>query len=351
MAVTQKTLHLTDQLRIDLSNITDRQVRDLVQAWVTAWNQVSPDLNVTLLEMLIAGDQITRAQMLRSERLKKTLVLIRDQLEALASTGATRILGDLNRAIDIAGGAQATIIDSQLPPNAAQILDLQAWSRVDGRAFEAIVKRSTKQISSRFNPLPHEVEAVVKRELIRGYAAGSNPRATAARIMARTENRFNGGLTRAMAIARTETLSAAREGALMGRMQHADVLAGWSWHCELSERSCIACISMDGTVFPNDAPGPDDHVNGRCVAVPQTKSWAELGFDIPEPAPIRVNGEEWFNSLDASVQERILGPRRYAAWSEGRYPTSDWATLHHNPDWRDSWQVSPAPKAGKTAAA
>jgi hypothetical protein len=352
MAYTIQTQRLVARLRADLALITDQEIRDLVSAWVDAWNEIAPDLNTALLEQLLSGDQITRAQLLRSTRLQKVLRVIADHLEALTAQARVRILGDLQTVIETAGGAQASIIDSQLPPNANQLVDLDAWSRIDAAGVEAIVKRTTQNITARTRPLSAEAERAVRRELVRGYASGTNPRATAARILARTQGRFNGGLTRALAIARTETLDASRAAAHLGRLQHADVLAGWSWHCELSERSCVACISMDGQVFPIDAPGPDDHVNGRCTAVPITKTWAELGFDIPEPNPVRIDGAQWFDSLDAAAQQRILGPGRYDAWKAGTYPMANWGHIVPNDGWRPSLQVTrlPVQSGGRTSA-
>lgn len=344
MAITQTTTSLVDRLRAEINAVADQQVRDLVSAWVAAWNEVSPDLNSALLDMLTSSDHVSRTQLLRSQRLLQVLALIRDHLDELATQGQARILGDLNQVIDIAGAAQASILDSQLPAQGRHLVDMAQWTKIDPAAIEAIVKRSTEQITSRFEPLSAEADAAVRRELVRGYAAGTSPRDTAARIVARTEGRFNGGLNRALAIARTETLDASRAGALAGRMQSADVLAGWSWHCELSSRSCTACISMDGTVFPADAVGPNDHVNGRCTAVPVTLSWSDLGFDgIDEPPSVRQSGSEWFDAQPEDTQRSILGPSRYDAWREGRYPMSSWAETRHNDGWRDSVQATRAP--------
>lgn len=343
MAYTNRTRRLVSAVRADLAAITDQQTRDLVAAWVTAWNEVAPDLNAVLVDMLISGDKITRAAMLRSSRLQQVLAIIANHLEQLTGDAHVRIVGDLRQVLDIAGGAQASIIDSQLPPHAGQLVDLQAWSRVDERALEAIVRRSTEQITSRLRPLSREADRAVRAELLRGFSAGSNPRQTAGRVLARAEGRFNGGLTRAMAIARTETLDASRAGGHIGRMQHADVLEGWEWHCELSRRSCPACIAQDGTLHPLDEPGPNDHVNGRCTAVPRTKSWADLGFDIAEPADLRQSGQDWFADQSADVQKSILGPGRYDAWRAGHYPPEAWSQTVHNADWRTSVQVSRTP--------
>ena len=346
MAYTTDTERLVRKVRADLALVTDQQARDLISAWVAAWNEVAPDLQATLLEMLVAGDRVSRAALLRSARLSKVLTLIALKLETLSAEAGVRIVGDLRDVINVAGGAQASVIDSQLPATGRHLDDLVSWTQGNADGVDAIVRRSTEQITSRLLPLSKDAETAVRRELVRGYAAGTNPRATAGRIVARAEGRFNGGLNRALAIARTETLDASRAAAHLGRMQNADMLTGWSWHCELSTRSCIACISMDGQVFPIDTPGPDDHVNGRCTGVPLTKSWADLGFDIPEPAPIRQTGEEWFNQLPVASQREILGPGRYDAWKAGNYPMSDWGHVVHNDGWRPSLQTTRVPQSG-----
>lgn len=343
MAYTDKTRRLAQKVRAEIDTIADQQVRDLVRAWADAWNEVSPDLNATLLDMMTAGEHVTRSQLLRSQRLRKVLDSIAAQLDVLTAEGQARIIGDLHRAIDIAGGAQASIIDSQLPPGAPQLVDLDAWSQIDERGLEAIVRRSTQRIASDLKPLSPAAQRAVRLELIRGFAAGTNPRETARRIVDRTEGRFNGGLHRALTLARTETLDASRAGARAGRMQNADLLSGWEWHCSLGPRTCAACIARDGTIYSLDDPGPEDHPNGRCTALPVTKSWADLGIDIPEPPSIRVSGRDWFADQPPEIQQNILGPSRFNAWKAGDYPPDAWGKTVQNPAWRPALQTTKVP--------
>jgi SPP1 gp7 family putative phage head morphogenesis protein len=344
MAVTAHTLRLQAQIRRDLDKITNRQTRALVAAWADAWDEVAPDLTATLLEMLTAGDQVTRAQLLRSTRLQRALGVIADQLRDLADLTGVTIIGDLQDVIDAAGGAQASVIDSQLPRGSDLLDGLDSWSRVDGRQIEAIVQRSTQQITSRTRPLSSKAYDAVRRELIRGVASGSNPRATAARMVRRAEGGFNGGLTRALNIARTETLDAHRAGAAAGRAQHTDVLAGWTWLAKLDSQTCPSCWAQNGTIHDVTDPGPDDHQQGRCVALPTTKPWSELGFDIPEPPSLLPDSSAVFAGLPAAEQLQILGPTRYAAWKRGDFPMSSWSQRRTTPGWRDSYGVAPAPK-------
>ena len=344
MAITAETLRLQRELRQILDRILDRQTRDLVAAHADAWDEVAPDLTATLLEMLVAGPRVTRAQLLRSQRLRRALAVIKAQLEELAGQAGARIVADLEQVIDTAGAAQASVIDSQLPPNFMTADELAAWSRVDDRQIAAIVSRSTEQITSLMRPIPAEQYQVVRRELIRGVAAGSNPRVTAARIVRRTERRFVGGLNRALVIARTETLDAHREAARLGRGQHADVLGGWTWVSALDARTCPSCWAMHGSVHAVDVFGPDDHQQGRCTAMPTTKSWAELGIDVEEPPSLLPSATDRFEQLDEDTQRSILGQRRFDAWQGGDFPLDSWSVRRSNDGWRDSRVVAAAPQ-------
>jgi SPP1 gp7 family putative phage head morphogenesis protein len=348
MAVTARTLRLQAALQRELNKIVDAQTRDLVEAWVIAWDEVVPDLTATLVEMLTAGDRVTRTQLQRSARLRKVLDLIAAQLQTLAGDAGVRIIGDLQTVIDAAGGAQASVIDSQLPPQSDLLDGLDSWSRVDARQIEAIVRRSTEQITSQLLPLPTQAYDVVRRELIRGVASGSNPKKTAARMVARAEKQFHGGLSlsRALRIARTETLDAHRTAAALAQAEHADVLAGWSWLAKLDTRTCASCWAQHGRVHDLAEPGPLDHPQGRCGRLPVSKSWADLGFDVEEPPSLMPDAADVFEGLSSEEQLEILGPSRYVAWVLGDYPMESWSQRRTADGWRDSFTVSPAPQRG-----
>lgn len=345
MPVTARTLKLQAQLRAELTKVTDSHTRALVAAWVDAWDEISPDLNAALLEQLVAGDRVTTAQLLRSVRLRKALAVIADNLEALAKDAGVLITGDLRGVIDTAGAAQASVIDSQLPPS-TDLVAIDQWSKVDAKQIDAIVKRSTQQITSTLKPLSRETYDVVRRELIRGVASGSNPKATAGRIVKRAEGRFNGGLNRALVIARTETLDAHRTAAALGMSQHTDVLTGWQWQATLDKRTCPSCWSQHGSVHDLKDPGPLDHQQGRCARLPIPKTWADLGFDIQEPASVLPDAADAFTSLSAADQLTILGPTRHAAYVAGDFPMESWSVRKSTPGWRDSYHVAPAPQSG-----
>ena len=346
MAVTAATLRLTARLRKDLLKITNQQDRALTKAWVDAWDLVSTDLEAAVNELIAnaQGGLLSRATILRSRRLQYALQAIAEKLDQLASDAGRLITDDLAGVVRAAGEAQEAIIASQLPK--AALDGLAGWAKVDPRAIEAIIRRTTERITSSLWPLSAEADAVIRRELVRGIATGSNPRATATRIMKGAEGGFNGGLTRALNIARTETIDAHRAAAKVSHDANADVLGGWIWLTELSPRTCPACLGMSGTEHPLTEPGPQGHPACRCARMPRTKTWAELGIEgMDEPASLAPDAGEWFAALDEKQQRNILGPGRYEAWRKGDYPMSVWAVKRPNPEWRASYQTSPLPKA------
>jgi SPP1 gp7 family putative phage head morphogenesis protein len=346
MSIDDSTLSAVEQLRARLDAITDAHTRATTRAWVNAWDAVQVDLDAALTQLAVeAGDgRITRKAVLRSTQLRKALEQISVSLDTLFTQSGQMAIDSLSDVVDAAGRAQAVIIGSQLP--AAERAVLNDWARVDPRQIEAIVTRSMENITKLSFPLSDQATATMKRELVRGLAGGKNPREVARRMLARTEGVFNGGLTRALTIARTETLDAHRAAAQVADDENADVLEGWIWTSALGARTCPACWGMHGTLFPLEQPGPEGHQNCRCARVPKTKSWADLGFEgMDEPESLMPDAATVFDTLPTGTQRDILGPRRYNAWQAGDYPIDSWATKRSNDGWRDSWVPSAAPAA------
>jgi SPP1 gp7 family putative phage head morphogenesis protein len=183
----------------------------------------------------------------------------------------------------------------------------------------------------------------MKAALVRGVAVGDNPNVVARQIVSRCEGEFRGGLYRARTIARTELLDASRRASDQSRKANQQVLAGWRWHTALDPRTCPSCLAQNGELYPPDAPGPDDHPQGRCTAVPVTKSWADLGIDLDEPADEFPDARAWFADQSQEVQRQIMGQARLDALNSGRIGWSDLSVRRDNPGWRPSYQVAPLP--------
>ena len=345
MAWTPETQSIAAQLRDHLGRVLDGHTRRQVAAWVTAWDDIAPELEATLNDLVLGAvdGRIRRRDMATSQRLLNALELVDDRIRGLVGASAADVIDQLREVLDYAGSLQERLIASQLPAGGRG--DVQAWSRVSAAAVDAMVMRTTQQITSRSRPLADDAAAVMRRQLVRGVAVGSNPRVVAARMLRDTEGTFNGGLGRALTIARTEMLDAHREASALEDAANADLLTGWVWTSVLGLDTCPACWAMHGTEFPLDQPGPQGHQNCRCARVAKTKSWRELGFDIDEPPSLLPDAETAFEQLSRDQQVAILGPARFAAWEANAFPMSAWSTLQRNDGWRDSWVIASPPEA------
>lgn len=345
MAWTSETFGLTAQLRDHLARVLDGHTRAQVAAWVAAWDSLAPEVEAALTEIVLGAvdGRVRRNDVIASQRLLNALELVEGRLDELVQGSAASIIAELGDVVDYAGSLQQRVIASQLPASA--VGDVAGWSRVSTTAIDAIVLRTTEQITKLSYPLADEAAAAMRRELVRGIAVGANPRAVAGRMVDRTEGLFNGGLGRALTIARTEMLDAHRAATALADQANADLLTGWVWVSALSTRTCPACFAKHGTLHPLDQPGPEGHQNCRCTRVPKTKTWRELGFDIDEPEDLLPDARTVFDSFTPQQQRDILGPARFQAWQDGRFPMDDWAVKRSTDGWRDSWTPAPAPAA------
>lgn len=341
MAVTEATLRHLRQLTIQINSRVDQTTRDLARAWSRAWQEVSGEMRAAVDELIELGDGEwpTRSQVLRAQRATNAMKIVSDALDDLGKQAGMTIAKGLPLIVDETDRLTALIVDSQLPQRNLQV----SWQRADRRQLEAIVKRSTEQITSLTRPLSQRSAAVMRSVLVRGVAVGENPRVAARRMMQRTEQAFTGGRYRAENIATTEMIDAHRAAALEQRKANPDVLAGWRWSAKFDSRTCGSCLAMDGEEFPADVFGPDDHQRGRCTALPITKTWRDLGFDLDEPAPVpRQSGREWWEQQPRKVQDRTMGgAERAERLRDGRLSWDQVSVRQDNPGWRPSRHLAP----------
>ncbi|MGI5233854.1 phage minor head protein [Actinoallomurus sp. CA-142502] len=344
MAIRRDTLALARELRRAVLDVADEQTRRLVQAWARAWDTIVDELTAALDELVrLAGDdRPTRAQLARAARLHRALVLAQTQLEQLALQGGADLREAVAGVVSRTATDTAKIIASQLPAAAGDKATLAtSLDRAQAATLHAIVVRTSEQITSLLRPLSADATEAMKRELVRGVAVGDNPRETARRILQRLEGAFNGGLQRALVIARTEILDAHRAAATAQQAANSKLLAGWIWHAELTRRTCPSCWAKNGTLHPLDEPGPLDHQQGRCSRMPKTKSWTDLGFDIPEPPDLLPDARQVFAALPRADQVHIMGAARLDALQRGQIAWADLPQRRTTAGWRDSWAPAP----------
>lgn len=344
MTLSQDLADLAVALKLGTDRQMDAALDRIIRAWGVAWQELVTEWEAALQELIDQADDRwpSRATILRSQRALTALAHTAERLQNLAEQTGLEVVGDLPGLLALAQDHQWRMIGAQFPLEYAL-----NWSQVPvaTRALDAIVARTTRQITALTNPIPAEVTAVIKSTLIKGIALGESPRETAADMLHRIGDRFALGRVRAENIARTEMVDAYRDAARQSRHANSDVLAGWMWICALnSDRTCLSCIAMHGTVHPVDEPGPNDHQSGRCTGAPVVKTWRELGIDMDEPDPLPVvTGPEWFEGLTAAQQLGLMGRKRFDAWKAGTYPPELWSVTRTTKGWRDSQVVGPVP--------
>lgn len=164
-----------------------------------------------------------------------------------------------------------------------------------------------------------EAAALARQELVVGVIRGQGPRQ-----IARNVSRVSGmAYNRALLVARTESIRAYRVTTLEGFRANPAVVQQWTWQCTYDVRTCAACWAMSGTVHPVDEM-LNSHPGCRCSMLPRTASYQDLGFDgVPDSRPTVRVGTDVFDALSAAEQRAILGPGKYAAYTEGRITLPD----------------------------
>lgn len=343
MAINQETLRLSEESRAALLQISDGHLNQLVAAWVTHWDELAVELDQSLSALMLGArdGRVSYAAVSKSKRLASALTLAYQRVTELADSVGVIVGEDLPELVRQAYAGQVAMIDSQLPAGQTRVT-VKGLDKLTTASVDAMVGRSLGQIHKYTRPLADDVVAGMKSELIRGIAVGDNPRRTAQRIVKRAEGRFNGGLTRAMNIARTETLDMHRKASQLADEVNSDIAAGWRWSASLTARTCPSCLAIHGTVHPISEPGPIDHHMGRCDRVPVTKTWAELGFvGIDEPEDILPDAQEWFDNLTPETQKTIMGAERLQLLQSGQVSWGDLTQRTKNGEWRDSMTVTP----------
>lgn len=343
MAINDDTLNLARKLRIDIAAITSGTARALVAAWAEAWNNIHDEWAEAMMDvaqLMHDGDgPVPPSMILHRDRAQVALTVATEQIHALTDYTGITVYDALGRAVATAEELELAIIGSQFPASSTLRTSLL---RVDRHALTSIVERVMEQVHSDLYPLSGSAITAMRQALVQGVAMGNHPSVTASRMLRNVEGAFNGGLTRALTIARTETLDAYRAAAHEVEFINRDVLAGWMWQAELTTDTCPSCWAMHGTLFPVTEPGPHDHQNGRCARTPRVKPWAELGFTgIDEPPDLFPDAQAAFDALSTDDQLKILGPGRYEAYQKG-VPLTDMAVLRPgNGQWRPSYVPTP----------
>lgn len=174
-------------------------------------------------------------------------------------------------------------------------------------------------LRSLLDQLPRTGRKIVEQGLIEGVAFGKNPAAIAREIRAG----LGGNLNRALTISRTETLRAFRTASLMTLRANSDIVSGWRWNASKSRRSCLNCLSRDGTIYPLSKPMPA-HPRCRC-------SFTAVLIGVP--APQVQTAAEWFEEQSNDVKLEMMGPKAFELYKASKLSLKDFEGERFSPQW------------------
>lgn len=307
-------------------------VTDITSAYLAAERRILGKLEA--LEQRISaareeGQEITPEWIERQRRYFELLEQIEDEFTQLGVQGEGRLAAAQSQMASL-----AEVDARELAQRAAGVAPpgiRVEWNRLPSQAVENLVSFASdgSPLRDLFDAIGPSASQSVREVLAAGIAAGENPREIARGVKAAL------GVPRARAenIARTETLRVYRQVASDSYKANSDLVTGWIWHAALSEETCAACWAMHGSRHSVDEK-LDDHPQGRCVAVPVTKSWAEITGDdsIPDTRPQVVPGVELFQGLPEAEQRRIVGPEAHRLMQAGQIRLQD--MVHQTSDQR-----------------
>lgn len=271
------------------------------------------------------------------------IIALRDQIAARIDAFArqaeisTRDLQSLG--VDLGTSHSGTLMGAALAASAPGFET--SFTRLPAQALDNLVGQFAdgSPLRDLFQTFGPDAANAAEQILFKTLATGQHPTVAARQL--RTQ--LGVPATRAMAVARTELMRAYRTTNLQTYQTNRDVVKGWRWNAKLDRRTCAACWSRHGTVYPVTTPFVE-HVSGRCVPQPVTMSWEELGFppEVAQLAPPGLDSDKSgvaaFEALSPAAQRDILGPRKYELFHSGAIDLVDldqetaslrWGVMHH----------------------
>lgn len=278
-------------------------------------------LATRLLELKAEGREVTPSQLFQIDRYQSLLAQLDLQLRRYQATAAASIdqtqrqfallgIDQADQLIGAVGGVRGTF--SSLNPAAVE--NIVALARA-GQPLDALMEAA----------YPLAAQGMTD-QLIAGTALGWNPRRTA---YAMRDEGLSQGLNHLLLVARDQQIRSWRTANLQTYRSNPRVLQ-YMRICAKQPRTCLACLALDGTLYPTSEMMPT-HPQCRCALVPVV-----TGFPLPK----FQTGEMWFRDQSPAMQQSMMGPGRYELWTQGTINFRDLATVRENPTWGPSTRVT-----------
>lgn len=332
MAINPATIRSITQARRILAALINGTVDVKAQEYASLVDRVIQQMRRLLLsdvDMFVAEDGPGAEGMLnfgairQQEQLSNLLRSIRFGLSEWADSATkSAIRTAISDVVPLADTVEDEAIRSQLPR------DQRDFARAAlPELIEEVIGKTEDRMDGVLSPFSRQTSADINQVLIDGIALGQNPRRAARELTNRVQKQMVAYGSDALRFMRTEMLDAYRNADLAARTTNQDILRAWMWYSAGDERTCAACWAMHGTEFATTEIGPDDHPNGRCVAIPIVRP--ELALQGLPEIPTR---EQLWDRLSPAQQRQVLGPTRQFLFNTGRIGWEDMSRLRGGGD-------------------
>lgn len=288
------------------------------------------------LDLLIAGRRIATSREMKNLRELRALKrAFEEDMAYFQRVLRSEMVGLSDRALGVASrGALNSLLANY---GAVDVADLRgigiAWRDIDPRAVRRIIDyTSNPELRRRMGYYAEEGGALIDSLIIMGVTRGWGPMRTAHMI-----SKYIGSVPFSAALRQVATAQmyayrgATREIFQANSVSNGGVIKGWIWWAQLDNTTCGSCVVMHGTEHTVDEI-LNDHHRGRCVMLPKTLTYAEIGITgVSEPSWEIEDGETWFRRQPGSDQMKILGRQVWTSWRQGGVRLSDLTSTYEDP--------------------
>lgn len=329
----------------------------ITKDYIAAYAEVKKQIKA--LQDAIALAEPTLGQLLQMQQYRNLLDAMRTEMAAYAVMLEDNIQAAVEKEIGIALDDALGYMKAGLPGlddiglmidwgrlNTEGVINMFGYLDSDGPLYAAIRHMYTD-----------DAVEEVRNAIMNGYIRGMNPREVYRMITKATQRPLNWGLQ----MARTSMINANRAASMASFRANRKVVTGWKWSAVVGdERTCMGCIAMHGSIHSLDETLGDHH-NGRCVSIPLTKTWAELGMEGRDADDLEamkqeewykkldpdqkqafnaqfVTGETWFNGLTSDAQLGFMGEAKWHAWNDGLFTFDKLAKQYNDRIYGTLWR-------------
>ena len=270
------------------------------------------------------------ADLFRVERLGRVVAQLASELERVASGAGDALTARQRELVQLAGTHSQQLARAALG-KVPDGFNGPTWRHVPIQGLQNLIGilGDGSPVQRILGEIAGESADRVRAAIVAGLGTGQTP----GEIVRGIRTEIGGSMARTLTVIRTEDMRAYREAQRAAFEENSDVVNGWRWWSSLSFDTCAACLSNHGREFPLGEP-MDSHPNCRCIAIPITKTWADLGH--PQIADQKLDvqtGDEWLRSQPEDIQRRALGPSKFEAWKGGEIELRDLAAHRTNAIW------------------